>query len=234
MVGKLYMLPCPISENGIDTLPLRTIQALHALDHFIVERARTARRFIKATEHPKAIDSLSIFELNKENPGEPELFEFLGKLKQGQSIGVISEAGCPGIADPGALMTSWAHKNKIQVIPLTGPSSIFLALMASGMNGQSFQFHGYLPSKTHEMSRRLKQLEQTASQSKTAQIFMEAPYRNKNILAEALKSLNAKTRLCIACDIHDSNEYIVTKTIHEWKNSKLPELHKKPTIFIIG
>lgn len=234
MSGTLYMIPCPISEEGLNTIPKDTIELLHRLDHFVVERARTTRRYIKSTGHPKTIDSLNIFELDKEQPESQELFSFLKQLKTGQSIGVISEAGCPGIADPGAIIVHWAHQNNIKVVPLVGPSSIFLALMGSGMNGQGFCFHGYLPAKTNEMSKALKRVESLSISTRQTQIFMEAPYRNKNIFEQALKALSTQTKLCIACDINTSQEYIKTMTIDQWKKQNAPDLHKRPCIFLLG
>ena len=228
------MIPCPIVEDNTASIPNETNLVLHGLTHFVVERARTARRYIKSTGHPIAINELQIFELNKENPDEPELFQFLNSLKDGQSIGVISEAGCPGIADPGALVVAWAHRQNIKVIPLVGPSSIFMAVMASGMNGQGFTFHGYLPAKSNEMSKALKRLESLMRSTQQTQIFMEAPYRNMNIVEQALKQLDKNTLLSIACDINSKDEYIATKTIKEWSKSKIPNLHKRPTIFLIG
>ncbi len=234
MSGKLYMIPCPIAEGNVSSIPNETNQILHGLTHFIVERARTARRYIKSTAHPIPINELVIFELDKEQPDQTELYDFLKVLSQGKSIGLISEAGCPGIADPGALVVAWAHRHSIQTVPLVGPSSIFLAIMASGMNGQGFTFHGYLPAKTSEMTKALKKLEKLLRSTKQTQIFMEAPYRNMNIVEHALKQLNKDTLLCIACDINTKEEYIVTKSIKDWSKTKIPNLHKRPTIFLIG
>ena len=227
------MVPCPIVEDGLSSLSNEAIHILHRLDHFVVERARTARRFIKTTNHPLPISDLQIFELNKNEPGEG-LKPFLAKLLQGTDIGVMSEAGCPGIADPGNLAVQFAHKNDIHVRPLVGPSSILLALIASGMNGQNFAFNGYLPNKGPELSKQLKMLEQKVQKSNQTQIFMEAPYRNEFILQHCLKVLSPNTNLCIACDINAESEYIVTKSIKDWKGTNWKQFHKRPAVFLIG
>jgi 16S rRNA (cytidine1402-2'-O)-methyltransferase len=199
----------------------------------VVERARTARRFIKSTDHPIAISELQIFELDKNDPLSG-LEKFLTVLKSGIHVGVLSEAGCPGIADPGNLAVQYAHKNDIQVIPLVGPSSILLALIASGLNGQNFAFNGYLPNKAPELSKKLKSLEQKFVADNQTQIFMEAPYRNEFILIHCLKMLSPQTKLCIACDINGAAEYIKTKTIQEWKGTDWKQFHKRPAVFLIG
>lgn len=230
--AKIYMIPCPIIEEGKDTIPSATLAVLHQLDCFVVERARTARRYIKSTGHPMAISDLDIFELDKNNP-ENGLYAFLATAKTGKSIGVLSEAGCPGIADPGALAVSWAHKNNLEVVPLVGPSSILLALIASGFNGQQFSFNGYLPVKKPELSSRLKQLENLVQRHGQTQIFMETPYRNHGMVETILKTLNPQLKLCIAVDISAPEEYIRTKTIAQWKNEEL-SIHKRPAIFLLG
>ena len=231
--GTLYMVPCPIVEDGLTSLSAEAILILHRLDHFVVERARTARRFIKTTDHPLPISELQIFELNKNAPQEG-LNQFLEKLLQGINIGVMSEAGCPGIADPGNLAVQFAHKNDIRVRPLVGPSSILLALIASGMNGQKFAFNGYLPNKGPELSKKLKMLEQKVQKANQTQIFMEAPYRNEFILQHCIKVLSPNTKLCVACDINADTEYIVTKPIKAWKGTDWKQFHKRPAVFLIG
>ena len=227
------MMPCPIIEEGNSSLSQDAVERLHKLTHFVVERARTARRFIKSTDHPTPISELQIFELDKNHPLDG-LHDFLNILNQGIDIGVLSEAGCPGIADPGNLAVQYAHSNKIKVVPLVGPSSILLALIASGMNGQNFAFNGYLPNKGPELSRKLKALEQKVKNENQTQIFMEAPYRNEFMLTHCMKTLSPQIKLCIACDINAPTEYIQTKTIQSWKGSNWKDLHKRPAVFLIG
>lgn len=236
--AKLFMIPCPIvnvehGENANHTLAPHVISAVHDLQYFVVEKARTARRFIKATGHTTPIDQLHIFELDKRNPSNG-LSEFLKIMKEGISIGVLSEAGCPGIADPGNLAVQWAHHNDFTIVPLVGPSSIILALMASGMNGQNFAFVGYLPNKKHELEQQLRNLESMVQKNNQSQIFIETPYKNMFLLETMLKSCNPNTKLCIATDINESSEYIKTHTIKEWNSKNIPNLHKRPCIFILG
>jgi len=209
-LGKLFMIPCPIAEEKIGTIPGDTLAIIHSLNHFIVERAKTARRFLKLAAHPTTMQEIEVMELDKNNPTQ-DLHQFLAPLKKGISIGVISEAGCPGIADPGALAVKWCHENKIEVVPMVGPSSILLALMASGFSGQQFTFHGYLPVKKPELVTTL----------------------NHGLLEITLKSLSPQSKLCIAVDINSDQEWIVTKTIQQWKSHDFA-IHKKPAIFIIG
>ena len=231
--GTLYMVPCPIVEDGLSTLSKEAIDILHRLTFFVVERARTARRFIKSTGHPVAISELEIFELDKNNPSQG-LDVFLKHLLQGKDIGVLSEAGCPGIADPGNLAVQFAHRNKVKVSPLVGPSSILLALIASGLNGQNFAFNGYLPNKAPELSKKLKHLEQRVEKDNQTQLFMEAPYRNEFILSHCMKVLSPKLKLCIACDINAPTEFIQTKMVKDWKGFDWKQFHKRPTVFLIG
>lgn len=231
--GSLYMLPCPIVEDGLTSLSKDAISQIHKTLYFVVERARTARRFIKSTGHPTPIAELHIFELDKNNPADG-LHNFLSHLKDGHNIGVLSEAGCPGIADPGHLAVQYAHQNDIKVVPVVGPSSILLALIASGLNGQNFAFNGYLPNKTPELNKKLRMLEQRISSQNQTQIFMEAPYRNEFILSHCLKNLSPQTKLCIACDINGENEYIRTKSIRDWKGTDWKKFHKRPAVFLIG
>ncbi len=230
--GKLFMIPCPIAEDKIGTIPQDTISIIHSLDHFIVERAKTGRRFLKLASHPTTMQDIEVMELDKNNPTQ-DLHQFLTPLKKGTSIGVISEAGCPGIADPGALAVKWCHENKIEVVPMVGPSSILLALMASGFSGQQFTFHGYLPVKKPELVTSLKQLETQVRKSGASQIFMETPYRNHGLLETALKSLSPQSKLCIAVDINSDQEWIATRTMQQWKSHNFA-IHKKPAIFILG
>lgn len=229
--GKLFLIPTPIIEEGLHTIPPYVIEHLHQFKYFIAERAKTARRFIKSTEPPHPISELTFYELNKHTTPE-ERNQFLDVVLQGQDMGLLSEAGCPGVADPGAKVVAQAHRLGIRVVPLVGPSSILLALMASGMNGQSFTFHGYLSAKTPELIKDLKELEQSARRGQT-QLFIEAPYRNRGVVEQALKVLQADTFFGIAMDLTAEEEYIKTLPIHAWQKEKLPEFHKRPAIFLI-
>lgn len=231
--GKLYMMPCPIVEGHLDSLSKEAIDRIRTTTHFVVERARTARRFIKIAGHPSPISELIIFELDKNEPRNG-LNDFLSILKDGTNVGVFSEAGCPGIADPGHLAVSYCHDNDIDVVPMIGPSSILLGLIASGMNGQNFAFNGYLPNKAPQLLQKLRSLEQLLQKTNQTQIFMEAPYRNEFILEHCMKAFSPNLRLCIACDINSPDQYIKTKTIKKWKGTKWKQFHKRPSIFLIG
>jgi len=229
--GVLYLFPCPVAENGMDTLPPQTIKALFATQHFLVERAKTARHFLKQAGHPVPMSQLSILEMTHE--GKEDIL-FLKQLLEGVDIGVLSEAGCPGIADPGSQAVQWAHKNHITVKPMVGPSSILLAMMASGLNGQSFAFQGYLPNKPVELVKEIKALEARALKTGQAQIFMETPYRNEFMLKHLLATLQPSTRLCVACDVSAVSEHILQKPVAQWKEEKLEIYHKRPCIYIVG
>ncbi|MBD77758.1 MAG: SAM-dependent methyltransferase [Crocinitomicaceae bacterium] len=231
--GKLYLIPCGLGgENEMSILPAQTIEITHDLDEFIVEKEKTARHFLKRIEYPKPLNDLILHPLNKRTRVE-ELIGYLKSCLAGKNVGIISEAGCPAIADPGASMVELAHEAGIQVIPLTGPSSILMALMASGMSGQSFIFHGYIPKDKSERIKFIRQMERDAKNKRQSQIFMETPFRNHQILEEVLSTCNPNTKLCVASNISVSNERIATKTIQAWKKTKI-DLHKKPSIFVIG
>jgi 16S rRNA (cytidine1402-2'-O)-methyltransferase len=229
--GSIYLFPCPISDGKVESLPSETIQILKETTTFVVERAKTARHFIKLIQHPLPIAALNILEISED---KKELENFLQVLNHGTNIGVISEAGCPGVADPGADVVAWAHKNSIKVVPFVGPSSILLAMMASGLNGQNFAFNGYLSNKKPELINHLKALETKVQKSGQTQIFMETPYRNGFMIETCLQTLNDQTRLCIACDINAPTEEIKQMRILEWKKAKLGEYHKRPCIYLIG
>ncbi|MEO1515945.1 MAG: SAM-dependent methyltransferase [Bacteroidota bacterium] len=230
--GKLYLIPTPLGENALHTLAPYAIEQMHQLRYFIAERARTARRFLKTTQPPCSISEMTFFELDKHQE-EASLVAYLDPLLQGQDMGLLSEAGCPGVADPGAQMVRLAHARSIEVVPLVGPSSLLLALMASGMNGQSFAFHGYLSSKKPELAKDLKRLEQLARKHKQTQLFIEAPYRNRQVVEQALQQLQADTHFGIAADLSLPGQYIASKRISQWRKSKLPDLHKRPAVFLI-
>lgn len=230
---KLYLIPCPLGDNATHTLPGYLAETIHQLEVFIVERAKTARHFIKAMGMPRPIQELTIFELDKHDRQSARNV-FAEAIKTGKSIGVISEAGCPGVADPGAVIVKLAHKKNMEIVPLVGPSSILLALMASGMNGQSFAFQGYLPAKKPELATTLKRLESFVKKQSQTQIFIEAPYRNKGLVEVALKTLAPDRIFCIAMDLTLPTQWIKSQTIREWQKDTLPELHKRPVVFLMG
>ena len=230
--GKLYLVPVTLGDNEpLEVLPISIKQTVELIDHYIVENEKSARRFIKKISSKKSQSSLQISVLNKFTEPQ-EIPSFLNPCLKGYDIGIISEAGCPGIADPGADVVRIAHEKNIQVVPLVGPSSITLALMASGMNGQNFAFNGYLPIEAGEKKAAIKRLEKISRDLCQSQLFIETPYRNDKLLAELVKILHPNTRLCVACDITLPNEYILTQTATAWKKTKL-DLHKRPAIFII-
>lgn len=235
--GKLYLIPCTLSNPGESTVNPEDVLAqtvkknIELIDHYIVENEKTARRFIKSVVPEKPQPSLHLSALNKHTEVS-EHMEMIQPLLKGINVGLMSEAGCPGIADPGAVIVKLAHEKGIQVVPLVGPSSILLALMASGMNGQSFAFNGYLPIDKSEKKSALKNLEKWSQDKNQAQIFMETPYRNNKFLEDILNTLQPQTRLCIACDITLPTEFIKTKTVNDWKKQKV-DLHNRPCIFVI-
>lgn len=230
--GKLYLIPTTLGDNEpLEVLPISIKQTIESLDYFIVENEKTSRRFIKKITPNKRQDSLKINVINKYTDPS-ELPSFLTPCNEGISVGVISEAGCPGIADPGADLVAIAHQKNIQVVPLVGPSSILLALMASGFNGQNFAFVGYLPIDKMVRKNTIKRLEQIANRDNQAQICIETPYRNNKLFDDFRNTLHPNSKLCVACDITLNTEFIATKTIAEWKRETL-DLHKRPCIFII-
>jgi 16S rRNA (cytidine1402-2'-O)-methyltransferase len=230
--GKLYLIPTRLGDNApLEVLPISIKKIIELVDDYIVENEKTARRFIKKVSASKSQPSLKISLLNKfTDPSE--LPSFLDACLEGKPVGLLSEAGCPGIADPGADVVKIAHEKDIQVVPLVGPSSILLALMSSGMNGQSFAFNGYLPIDKSERKSTLKRLEKLSFSQDQTQIFIETPYRNNKMLEDICNTLQPNTRLCIACDITLPTEYIKTKSVNEWKHNT-EDLHKRPAIFII-
>jgi 16S rRNA (cytidine1402-2'-O)-methyltransferase len=229
--GKLYLIPNIISDNTHnDVIPLQVLKVLPGIQHFLVEDIRTARRYLSSLHIYQSIESLA-FEVLDKNTKFEELQKLFHPIWNGSDVGVISEAGCPGIADPGALATKFAHLEGIQVIPLVGPSSILLALMASGLNGQRFAFHGYLPIEAKDCARVIRELEKESQQKNQTQIFIETPYRNNHLKALLLKNLNPDASLCIAADITGAHESIQTRSIKEWKSSS-NELAKTPALFL--
>ncbi|GAA4037300.1 SAM-dependent methyltransferase [Flavobacterium cheonhonense] len=230
--GKLYLIPTTLGESDpMDVLPQTVKRAIDFIDHYIVENEKTARRFIKAVNAQKVQAELKISLLNKHT----EVSEHNAMIKpclEGINVGLMSEAGCPGVADPGAVIVKIAHEKGIQVVPLVGPSSILLAMMASGMNGQSFAFNGYLPIDKSDKKSALKNFEKMSSDKNQSQIFIETPYRNNKLLEDILSALQPNTHLCIAADITLPTEYIKTLRVTDWKKTKV-DLHNRPTIFII-
>lgn len=232
-MATLYLIPCPIVEANLSSIPNETINKIRTLDHFIVERVRTSRRYIAKLDHPTSIDDMTFFELNKRTD-KSALRTFLKKLDQGISIGMISEAGCPGVADPGAMAADITYQMGHTVVPLVGPSSILMALMASGMSGQQFSFHGYLPQKKDQLVKAIKRIESKVIKEGSSEIFMETPYKNHFLLDILLSTLQEKTMLHISSEINSTQAFHSTKKAGEWRKVKDLDLHKKPTIFIIG
>ena len=230
----LYLIPSTLAEYETipSVIPNDVQNIIKSLDYFLVENIKTARRFLKAVDKSIVIDDLT-FEILDKKTHEDDALQMILPLIQGKKAGVISEAGCPGVADPGALVAELCHQNNIPVVPLVGPSSILMALMASGMNGQGFTFHGYLPIDRKEKSQKIKELDRLANGSGISQIFMETPYRNNQLLDDIIKNSSKYSKLCVACNITSVNEYIKTKPIVDWKKEKI-DLNKKPTIFILG
>lgn len=234
--GTIYMIPCPIAESRPlwDVLPRANYDVMNALDYFIVENVRSARRFLSKVGVERKIEELEFVELNEHTTKPEEVERMLRPVLEGRSAGVISEAGVPGVADPGADIVALAHCYGIRVVPLVGPSSILMSVMASGLNGQSFAFVGYLPVKDAERQRRLKELERRAQEERQAQLFIEAPYRNVKLFDALLKTLAPKMRLTVATDITAPEEYIRTLRVEEWRKLPMPEIAKHPTIFVLG
>jgi len=230
--GKLYLIPTTLGDNDpMEVLPISVRNTILQLDSFIVENEKTARRFIKNICPEKNQQILKFNLIDKHT--DSSLYEsYLDECFSGISVGVISEAGVPGIADPGAEIVKIAHRKNIQVVPLVGPSSILLAMMSSGFNGQNFTFNGYLPIDASEKKSKIRFLEKQSKENNQAQIFIETPYRNNKLLDDLVNTLNPATKLCIAADLTLSSEFIQTHSIREWKNKKV-DLHKRPAIFII-
>lgn len=230
--GILYLIPTTLGETAVDpVIPVTVKEIVNIVDEFIVEDERSARRYLKKVGISKPLDTLVLHVLNKHTRPE-DVSKFLTGTAEGRNVGVLSEAGCPGIADPGAEVVKLAHSKGIKVVPLVGPSSIVLSLMASGFSGQSFTFHGYLPRERHERIRKLKELERTAQQKDQTQLFIEAPFRNQHLLEDILANCNPVTPLCIACDITLPTEFIKTRTVAEWKK-QVPDINKRPAVFLI-
>lgn len=230
--GILYLIPTTLGEsNPDDVLPQTVKRAIEFIDCYIVENEKTARKFIKSINSEKVQSSLILSSLNKHTE-KNEINEMIKPLLQGINVGLMSEAGCPGVADPGAVIVKLAHENNIQVVPLVGPSSILLAMMGSGMNGQSFAFNGYLPIDKSDKKAAIKNFEKVSFDKNQSQIFIETPYRNNKFLEDLVQTLHPNTHLCVAADITLPTEYIKTYRVADWKKTKI-DLHNRPTIFII-
>jgi 16S rRNA (cytidine1402-2'-O)-methyltransferase len=233
MPGSLVLIPCPIAEGNYETLSPEIDSWVNRIDHYVVENGKTARRFLKPLLQNKTLQDLEYFEWDK-HASKQDFGEALDWLSSGKDVGIVSEAGCPAVADPGSDLVRIAHKKDIRVIPLVGPSSILLALMASGMNGQQFTFHGYLSNKKPELLDDLQRIESATWKTGYAQIFMETPYRNDKMMQVLLSALRKETRLCVAVDISSSNEQIESRSISEWKRAGQRNFHKRPAIYIIA
>ena len=232
MEAALYLLPVTLGDTPLgNVLPLYNSEIIAGIRHFIVEDIRSARRFLRKVDPTFDIDGSQFFELNKHTSPE-DVAGFLRPLHDGKPMGVISEAGCPAVADPGADVVAIAQRKGLKVVPLVGPSSIILSVMASGFNGQSFAFHGYLPIKPDERARKLKQLEQRAYAESQTQLFIETPYRNGKMVEDIIKNCRPQTKLCIAANLTCADEYVCTRTVKEWRG-KVPELSKIPCIFLL-
>ena len=232
MEVALYLLPVTLGDTPIEkVLPAYNREIISGIKYFIVEDVRSARRFLKKVDSAICIDELTFYTLNKHTSPE-DISGYLKPLQEGRSMGVISEAGCPAVADPGADVVAIAQRRNLKVVPLVGPSSIILSVMGSGFNGQSFAFHGYLPIDPADRTKRLKELETRVYAENQTQLFIETPYRNQKMLEEILKTCRPQTKLCIAANITCEGEYIKTRSVKDWKGH-LPELNKIPCIFLI-
>jgi 16S rRNA (cytidine1402-2'-O)-methyltransferase len=231
--GRLYLIPVPIDQNDRETVLLGKHRKIaEHLDYFIVENEKTARFYLGALNLHKPINQLHFEVLTQTTPPE-DITHYLTPLLEGLDVGLLSESGCPGVADPGSKMVALAHQKDIKVIPMTGPSSIILALMASGLNGQQFKFHGYLPSEKEDRIKKIILIENESSKYHETQIFIETPYRNQHIFNDLVDKLQDKTKLCIALDMTSENEFILTKSVKDWKKVTALDLKNKPCVFLL-
>lgn len=230
--GSLFLIPVPLSDNAAaKSFTPFLIDTINEIDTYIVENEKTARKFLKEAGMKRPQSELIVHDYGKHQRNQ-SLVPFFKELSTGRNVGLMSEAGCPGIADPGADIVAEAHKRGITVVPLVGPSSILLGLMASGFNGQSFTFHGYLPIDKIQRAKRIKELEQLSASQKQTQIFMETPFRNNHLFEDVLKNTQPQTLLCIASNLNSETEFVKTLTIAQWRKERI-DLHKKPTIFLM-
>ncbi|WP_199137724.1 SAM-dependent methyltransferase [Pedobacter sp. ASV12] len=230
--GTLYLIPVPLAENAAQkSFTPFLVDTINAIKTYIVENEKTARKFLKEAGLKTPQSELIVHDYGKHKRGN-SLVPFFKELMSGSDVGLMSEAGCPGVADPGADIVAEAHKRGIKVVPLVGPNSMIQALMASGFNGQSFAFHGYLPIDKAERAKRIKDLESLSLKNRQTQLFMETPFRNNHLLDDVLKNCHGSTQLCIACNINAEDELIKTQAVGAWRQEKI-DLHKKPTIFLL-
>jgi 16S rRNA (cytidine1402-2'-O)-methyltransferase len=230
--GKLFLIPNLLSPDTISSvMPCNLKETVDQINYFFAEDLRTARRFLGELKLTKKIEELKFYQVDKDTTLD-QIREFYNEVPKDQNIGVVSEAGCPCIADPGSLAVSLAHQLGIEVIPIVGPSSILLALISSGLNGQSFAFHGYLPIDKDERLKAIKALERDSLNKKQTQIFMETPYRNNKLVEDLLRVCNSETKLCLAANLTAKDQFIKTKNIKNWKN-EIPDLNKKPSIYLL-
>lgn len=231
--GIIYLIPTTLGDTAetADVIPVKVNQLINSIDEYIVENEKSARHYLKKMGILKPLQEIILHPLNQHTESR-EISSYLNSIDLGKNIGIISEAGCPGVADPGAEVVKLAHLKNIKVVPLVGPSSILLALMASGFNGQNFAFNGYLPKERSERIKKIKELEKLAKEKNQTQLFIETPYRNMHLLEDVLSCCDSRTMLCIACDITLSTEFIKTKSVFDWKK-QIPDLNKRPAIFLI-
>ncbi len=233
VTGHLYLIPVPIDQNDNTSILLaKDKNIVERLNYFIVENEKTARFYLSALNLNQPIQSLN-FKVIDASLSDEAMSNYLNPIQQGSDIGLLSESGCPAIADPGAKLVALAHKKNIKVIPMIGPSSIILALMASGLNGQQFKFHGYLPSDKEDRIKKIISIENASSKNHETQIFIETPYRNQHIFNDLISKLQDRTKLCVALDMSSENEFILTKNIKEWKKETTPDLKNKPCVFLL-
>ena len=231
--GTLYLIPCTLGDSDHShVLPAYTSDLVNSLADFVVEHEKSARHFLKQAGFKTSFNDIRLYPLN-EHTLKTDVITYLKPLLEGRSMGLISEAGCPAVADPGSELVKLAHANNIRVVPLVGPSSILLALMASGLNGQSFSFNGYLPKEKTERISKIKWLEKESQSKRQTQIFIETPYRNQHVLEDLIAFCSDETMLCIACNISLPAEFIRTKKIGEWKKNPMPDLYKRPAVFLL-
>lgn len=231
--GKLYLVPVPLAEGAErSSYTILHHDVINSVEEYVVENEKTARKFLKAAGIKIPQSQLIIHDYSKHSRGKINYNELFASVLQGKDMGLMSEAGCPGVADPGADIVLEAHRRNIQVVPLVGPSSILLALMASGFNGQKFTFYGYLPIDKGDRSRKIKELESQSQRERMTQIFIETPFRNNQLFQELLRVCKPQTKLCVAANLTSTEEFVYTATINEWKDKKI-DLHKLPAIFLI-
>lgn len=231
--GVLYLIPVPLGQSALSAvLPAGVQDKARQLKHFVAENAKSARAFLKSLPSDTPLQQIEIHELSEHTPASA-LPALLAPLHAGTDVGLISEAGCPAVADPGANLVALAQQEGVRVIPLTGPSSILLALMGSGLSGQNFAFHGYLPVKDEERQKKLRDLEKDSRQEKRTQIFIETPYRNRQMLETLIKTCAESTRICVATDLTLNSESIMTRTPSEWRRQGQPEIDRRPTVFLL-